>query len=421
MTNSPSQENPRTSLPKEYVGSSGAGALSILPPTSVSSKSSINEILVFARYTKATDVHLCAKNPIIFRQFGSLKPVSVDTLEPARLQAMIKEAIPAELMSEFERRGDVEFVHIIPGAGRFRLTLMKQRNGWDMTARLIPTVIPSVESTGMPKSCENLTKWAQGLVLITGPVGCGKSTSLAALVEMINQTRNDHIITIENPVEIVYNAKKCQITQRELNTHTMSQANALRAALREDPDILVVSELRDLESIQLAVSAAETGHLVFGTMNTNNAGQTISRVIDSFPAEEQGVIKNMISESLRGVISQQLVPKKDGTGVVPAYEVLIVNSAVSNLIREGKVSQVNNTMMTGKSAGMMLLDMSLEALVKAGTISAQEAFERATSPANFQMYVNAENRPKDTGMGGGMGGGYGTGGIGGGSLGSGNL
>ena len=172
----------------------------------------------------------------------------------------------------------------------------------------------------MTAACANLTKWAQGMVLITGPAGCGKTTTLASLIEMINVNRHDHIITIEEPIEIVYEPKHCQITQREINTHTLSQANALRAALREDPDILIVSELRDLTSIQLAVTAAETGHLVFGTMNTTNAAQTISSVIDSFPAEEQGIVRNMISESLRGVISQQLIPKKDGTGMVPAYE-----------------------------------------------------------------------------------------------------
>ncbi len=188
------------------------------------------------------------------------------------------------------------------------------------------------------------------MVLITGPAGCGKTTTLAALVDLINQTRHDHIITIEEPIEIVYEPKQCQITQREINTHTLSQANALRAALREDPDILVVSELRDLNTIQLAVSAAETGHLVFGTMNTVNAVQTISSIIDSFPAEEQSIIRNMISESLRGVICQQLIPKKDGTGMVPAYEVLIVNPPVANLIRSNKITQINNAITTGKPA-----------------------------------------------------------------------
>lgn len=382
--------NARTpGLPKDFIGQTGQGAASVLPPSKLSTNNSLNEILVYARYNKASDVHLCSKNPIIFRKFGSLKSVTEDVLLPERIKTMVKEAIRPDLLETFERHGDLEFVHTIAGAGRFRLTLMKQRNGWDLTARLIAMSIPNFESTGMPKSCENLTKWAQGLVLVTGPVGCGKSTTLATLVEMINQTRSDHIITIENPIEIVYAAKKCQITQREVNLHTMSQANALRAALREDPDILVVSELRDLESIQLAVSAAETGHLVFGTMNTNNASQTISRIIDSFPSEEQGVIKNMISESLRGVITQQLLPKKDGNGVVPAYEILIVNSAIANLIREGRITMLTNTITTGRSSGMVLFDHSLEELVQKGLISGQEAYDRAISPNNFVRYLNA--------------------------------
>ncbi|MBP6342999.1 MAG: PilT/PilU family type 4a pilus ATPase [Candidatus Omnitrophica bacterium] len=383
-------------LPKEFVGHAGQGAASVLPPPALTTGNSLNEILVFARYNKVSDVHLCSKNPIIFRKFGSLKAMTENALTPERVQAMIKEGIKPELVAEFEQRGDLEFVHTIGGAGRFRLTLMKQRNGWDLTARLVAMSIPNFESTGMSKSCENLTKWAQGLVLVTGPIGCGKSTTLATLVEMINQTRNDHIITIENPIEIIYTPKKCQITQREVNLHTMSQANALRAALREDPDILVVSELRDLESIQLAVSAAETGHLVFGTMNTNNASQTISRIIDSFPSEEQGVIKNMVSESLRGVITQQLIPKKDGSGVVPAYEILIVNSAIANLIREGRTTQLTNTITTGRSAGMMLFDHSLEELAQKGVINGQEAYERAISPNNFAKYLNAPAVPPPT-------------------------
>jgi len=225
-------------------------------------------------------------------------------------------------------------------------------------------------------------------VLVTGPAGCGKTTTLAALVEMINQNRHDHIISIEEPIEIVYEPKQCQITQREINTHTLSQGNALRAALREDPDILVVSELRDLGTIQLAVSAAETGHLVFGTMNTTNAAQTISRVIDSFPAEEQSIIRNMISESLRGVICQQLIPKKDGTGMVAAYEVLVVTSSVANLIREGKITQITNAITTGKNSGMVLMDNSLEVLANAGMISTQEACERATNPATMMQLIS---------------------------------
>ncbi len=224
-----------------------------------------------------------------------------EILNENQIRHLITTSFLRMFWNHFEKTGDAEYVHTINGYGRFRMALMKQRNGWDLTARLIPMEIPKFENTGMPASCVGLTKWAQGMVLITGPAGCGKTTTLAVLVEMINQNRHEHIISIEEPIEIVYEPKQCQITQREINTHTLSQANALRAALREDPDILVVSELRDLNSIQLAVSAAETGHLVFGTMNTIDAAQTISCIIDSFPAEEQSIVRNMISESLRGL------------------------------------------------------------------------------------------------------------------------
>jgi twitching motility protein PilT len=274
------------------------------------------------------------------------------------------------------------------------MAIMKQRNGWDLTARLIPLEIPKFENTGMPASCAALTKWAQGMVLITGPAGCGKTTTLAVLIEMINQTRHDHILSIEKPIEIVYEPSQCQITQREIDIHSLSQSSALRAALREDPDILVVSELRDLDSIQLAVTAAETGHLVFGTMNTVDAAQTISSVIDSFPAEEQSIIRNMISESLRGVICQQLIPKKDGTGMVPAYEVLIVTSSVANLIRTSKISQINNAITTSRAIGMVLMDNSLMDLANKNLISTKEACDRATNPATMLQSVAAVTVPK---------------------------
>ena len=204
----------------------------------------------------------------------------------------------------------------------------------------------------------------------------------------MNPAKHDHIITIEQPIEIVYEPVKAQITQREINLHTLSQHNALRAALREDPDILVVSELRDLSTIQLAISAAETGHLVFGTMNTVNAAQTISRLIDSFPADEQPIMRNMVSESLRGVISQQLIPKKDGSGMVIAYEILIVNSPIAILIREGKVTQINNSITTGRAAGMVLLDNSLEVLVNNGSITKEEALARATNPLMLNQVLS---------------------------------
>ena len=350
-------------------------------PCQISPTSSLDEILIFARHKNASDVHIGAQKPIIFRQFSRLHNITTEALTSDQISLLIMTALPKDAMELFEKTGDAQYVYTIPGHGRFRMAIIKQRTGWDLTARLIPTQIPKFEDSGMPASCANLTKWAQGMVLITGPTGCGKSTTLATLVEMINQARHDHIITIEEPIEIVYEPKQCQITQREINIHTLSQSNALRAALREDPDILVVSELRDLSTIQLAISAAETGHLVFGTMNTVNAAQTISQVIGSFPAEEQSIIRNMISESLRGVICQQLIPKKNGPGLAVAYEVLIVTSSIANLIREGKITQINNVMATNKALGMTLMDNSLEDLANAEAISTREACERATNPA----------------------------------------
>ncbi len=370
-------------LPDTFVGITGAGTPSFQPPSRISPLNSLDEILAYARHKKASDVHLTAERPIIFRQFGKLENITAEKISATQIHMLLNAGIPKDLMAEFEKNGDMEYVHTIPGYGRFRIAMIKQRNGYDLTARVIPMNIPDFAATGMPVSCSNLTQWAQGLVLIAGPTGCGKTTTLAVLVEMINKTRHDHIITIESPIEIVYEPKQCQITQREINTHTLSQDNALRAALREDPDILVVSELRDLSTIQLAVSAAETGHLVLATMNTVNAAQTISRLVDSFPAEEQTVIRKMISESLRGVICQQLVPKKDGTGLIPAYEVLIVTQSVANLIREEKVSQIQNVISTGKSFGMILMDNYLEDMVSKDLITIEDAKERATNPNNL--------------------------------------
>lgn len=374
-------------LPREFIGSTGLGECSVNIPQNITLDNSIDEILGFARQQDISDVHLCADNPVICRKYSKLTPATKDILTAEAVEQKVSAMLTENQMAEFLECGDFEFVYTIEGAGRYRVTLMKQRHGWDLTARLIPTEIRTFEDSGMPESCAGLTKWAQGLVLVTGPAGCGKTSSLSTLVDMVNADRPDHIITIENPIEVVYTPKKCQITQREVNVHTLSQTNALRAALREDPDILVVSELRDFESVQLALTAAETGHLVFGTMNTNDAAQTVSSLIDSFPPEDQSIITNMISESLRGVISQQLIPKKDGTGIVPAFEVLIVNTAIANMIRERKIEQMTNAMATGKSDGMVLLDNSLNTLVQNDIIDGLEAYNRAINPSTFSQYA----------------------------------
>jgi twitching motility protein PilT len=345
----------------------------------LSTYSSINDLLKYARSIDASDLHLSPNNPIIVRKYGKLQSLTKDLLDADMMQSKVQALLTDEQLCIFEKQGDLECIKSLDGAGRFRVTVLKQRGGWDITARCIPDRIRSFEETGMPPACKALTQWAQGLVLITGPASCGKSSTLATLVEMINLSRTDHIITLESPIEYVYTSARSQITQRELGKDTFNQEAALRAALREDPDIIVVGELRDLAAIQLAVSAAETGHLVFGTMNTICASRTIYRLIDSFPPEEQSIIRNMVSESLRGVISQQLVPRINGDGLVAAYEVLLVNSAVSNMIRKDEAHQLGSAMITGKASGMQLLDDSLRVLVSNGIISQQEAASRFVS------------------------------------------
>ncbi len=381
-------------LPLHFTGRTGRGKAALSAPHEINSSSSLNEILIFARHENASDVHVGALKPVIFRQYGHLKNMTVEPLSADHISHLIAHALPTEIIDHFRKTGDTEYVHSIDGYGRFRIALMKQQNGWDLTARLIPMEISKFEETGMPASCAGLTKWSQGLVLVTGPAGSGKTTTLAVLIEMINQQRREHILSIEDPIEIVYEPKQCQITQREVHLHSHTQDNALRAALREDPDILVVSELRDLSNIQLAITAAETGHLVFGTMNTINASQTISRVIDSFPAEEQPIIRNMISETLRGVICQQLIPKKDGNGMVPAFEVMIVTPSIANLIRSNKIAQINNSIATSKAFGMVLMDNSLRNLASSGIIRLEEACERAVNPAAISQTVTGVTLPK---------------------------
>ncbi len=374
-------------LPKDFLQGTGQGECSVRSIERVEDAMTLDEMLVFARKQKASDVHLSSGAQVIFRQNGAMVPVTVAPLTGERIVSLLAASIPLEKWDVAKLCGDLEFVHAIPGAGRFRLTVTCQRFGWDATARVMDINIRSFEDSHMPIASYGLTKWAQGLVLLAGPAGCGKSSTLATLIEVINQTREEHIITIENPIETVYEPKRCQITQREVGLHTLSSANALRAALREDPDIIVVSELRDLETIQLAVTAAETGHLVFGTMNTNDAAQTVTSLVNYFSSDEQPIIRNMVAESLRGVICQQLIPRLDGEGVVPAYEVLIMNAAAASLIKSDRSKQLNNVIATGKTEGMTLLDNSLQMLVKQGIIDGREAYRRAISRGMFAQFA----------------------------------
>jgi twitching motility protein PilT len=376
-------QGPAPGLPG-IAASDGPG---IAAPASIGPGSSWGELLAFSRHHDAADLHLSAGNPIMLRRYGSLQSVSPDPLSQSVIRTWVESALDRERFQAFEAKGDMEFIYTLPDHGRYRITLLKQRRGWDVTARVIPDRIRGMEESGLPESCRELTKWAQGLVLVTGPVGCGKTSTLATLVDIVNRERHDHIITIEEPIEILYPPSNCRITQRQIGPHTLTHDAALRAALREDPDIIVISELRDLDTIRLAVSAAETGHLVFGTMNTTNATRTLNRLIDSFPPEEQGIVRNMISESLRGVISQQLLPRKDGEGMLPAFEVLLVTTAVANMIRKDEVHQLGTAMLTGKTAGMILLDDSLRFLVDRGLVDPVDAMARATNPKDFEKYL----------------------------------
>lgn len=381
--NQPDQATPAPAAPSASTSQ---------PKPAMPLSGSLNSYLAHARSINASDIHITPNSPVVFRCHGQLVNANEQTLTARQVDTLLREGIASDRIELFNQVGDLEYVHDIPGNGRFRATLMRDRHGWSFTARVIPAEIASFEDSGLPPSCLNLTKWTQGMVLITGPVGCGKSTSMATLVEMINQERHDHIITIEDPIEVVYQSAKSQVTQREVRTHTESQATALRGALRQDPDVLVISELRDMESMQLAVSAAETGHLVLATMNTTSASRTIYRLIDSFPPDERQIIRNMVSESLRGVISQQLIPRKDQSGMVPAFEVLLVNKAISNLIRKDNAHMIGSAMVTGRAGGMVLLDDSLQALIDSGKIDGREAFYRAINPKNFAKYVANDGR-----------------------------
>ncbi len=374
-------------LPIEFRGRAGLEPSAATVPDKVGPESTWEEILRFGRGCGATDLHLSSQRPLLLRYHGGLHPAAEGIFPVEAVETLLASALTREELALFNDKGDFEFVYTLEGAGRFRVTAMRHAKGLDITVRIIPMHIRSFEESGLPEGCRDLTRWSQGLVLVTGPAGCGKTSTLATLVEMVNQSRQDHIITVEKPVEIVYTPAQCQITQRELGLHSLSRDNALRAALRQDPDIIVISELRDLQGISMAVSAAETGHLVFATMNTTNASRTIYRLIDSFPADEQAIVRNMISESLRGVISQQLLPLLDGSGVVPAYEVLLVTSAVANLIRKDETHQLGSAMMTGKGSGMVLLDDSLRRLVETGLVAPEEAYKRANSPKDFERYL----------------------------------
>jgi twitching motility protein PilT len=332
---------------------------------------------------RSSDLHLASDSPPMLRIDGDMTAVtSYGALGPERLEALLWSIAPEKNRAEWQARKDTDFAHETPRA-RFRVNVFCDRKGIGAVLRQIPTEILSAETMGLSKPVLDLCHLSKGLVLVTGPTGSGKSTTLAAMVDFINRNRDDHIITIEDPIEFVHPNKRCLVNQREVGLHTSGFKAALRAALREDPDVVLVGELRDLETIAIAIETAETGHLVFGTLHTNTAPSTVDRIIDQFPADRQSQIRMMLSESLKGVIAQTLC-KKIGGGRVPALEILLCNSGVANLIREGKTFQIPSMMQTGRAQGMVTLNDSLIELVKKKVVEPGEAWQKAVAKSEFK-------------------------------------
>src|SRR5437667_1035415 len=338
----------------------------------------VDDYLTIGQQIGASDVHLGVNAPPLWRLHGALQPIWPDAPSlTADDTAMLADGFLSDVhKAELAKRGDSDFAYANK-IGRFRTSVVRQRLGVDLVFRIINTKVRTMEELGLPEHLKLLTRYQNGLILVTGSVGSGKSTTLAALVEQVNTERREHIITLEDPIEYVLEPKGCHITQREVHTHTRSFAAALRGALREDPDVIMVGEMRDLETISLAITASETGHLVLGTLHTSNASRTLDRLLDVFPPDQQDQIRIMISESLRGIISQQLVPRADGQGRVLALEILTNTPAVANVIREAKTFMLPGIIQTGKKQGMQLMDDALIDLQSRGLITADEALARA--------------------------------------------
>src|SRR5437588_5742484 len=353
-----------------------------MPSTSTSSishpLSHVDEYLAVGQKTGASDVHLGVNAPPIWRLHGMLQPIWPDAPRLTSDQTLkLAEGFLSNLhKTQLNERGDADFAYA-NSFGRYRTSVVRQRLGVDLVFRIINTKVRTMDELGLPEHLKLLTRYQNGLILVTGSVGSGKSTTLAALVEQINMERREHIITLEDPIEYVFEPKGCHITQREVHTHTLSFAAALRGALREDPDVIMVGEMRDLETISLAITASETGHLVLGTLHTGNASRTLDRLLDVFPVDQQEQIRVMVSESLRGVISQQLIPRNDQAGRVLALETLTNTPAVANVIREARTYMLPGIIQTGKKQGMQLMDDALADLYGRGLISAEEALARA--------------------------------------------
>lgn len=346
----------------------------------------------------ASDLHLAAGSPPLLRVDGDLRRVRHPALTNDDLEAMVYAVAPAAKVKQFEETGDVDFAYEAPGLGRYRVNLFRQQHGAAAVFRQIPADVPSLEALGLPPLLLTLPLLSQGLVLVTGPTGSGKSTTLAALIDHANTHRRDHILTIEDPVEFVHANKSCVVNQREVGSHTRSFAAALRAGLREDPDIIMVGEMRDLETIRFAVEAAATGHLVFGTLHTRNTAAAISRVVDVFPAAQQALIRSTLADSLQAIVAQVLLKRRDTAGRCAALEILLATPAVRALIRDGKTHQIPTVLQTGKARGMQALDDALLEHVQNGRIRAADAYPHATDKTRFQAFPGGADAVSDTAL-----------------------
>jgi twitching motility protein PilT len=342
----------------------------------------ITELLAFSAKQGASDLHLSAGLPPMIRVDGDVRRINLPALDHKQVHALIYDIMNDKQRKDFEEFLETDFSFEVPGVARFRVNAFNQNRGPGAVFRTIPSKVLSMEDLGMGEIFRKISDVPRGLVLVTGPTGSGKSTTLAAMLDYINSNKYHHILTVEDPIEFVHESKKCLINQREVHRDTLGFSEALRSALREDPDIILVGEMRDLETIRLALTAAETGHLVFGTLHTTSAAKTIDRVVDVFPAQEKSMVRSMLSESLQSVISQTLL-KKVGGGRVAAHEIMIGTPAIRNLIREDKVAQMYSSIQTGGSLGMQTLDSCLKTLVSKGIVTREAAREKAKTPENF--------------------------------------
>src|SRR5437773_742270 len=339
----------------------------------------------------ASDFHLTVGRPPMLRASGTIETIRYRVISEADFGDMLEKVTPARIWADYVRSGDVDFSYEIPGVARYRVNLFRQQRGSGAVFRIIPTQIMSIEQLGLPDQVRRIAEIRSGLVLVTGPTGSGKSTTLAAIIDLINESRSLHIITIEDPIEFVHPAKKCLIHQREIGTHATSFAEALKAAGREDPDLILVGEMRDVETISMALSAAEKGTLVFGTLHTNNAAKTMDRIISVFPAGEQEGIRNVLGETIRAVVAQQLLPKVGG-GRVAALEILFASPAIGNMIREGKTPQITSAIQTGVKEGMIDMDSSIKKLYNEKKVTARAAYDKAIDKEQFKELLEKEQR-----------------------------